>query len=165
MTEPPIPKALTPAPEDEQMTPRARFYMSVVTARSLALALCCIFWPGSFTSSSYKGIILAFDWLPPHVAIQTWGAYFAATAIAATVATLTARDGAARIALMLAVFGGGCWASGFIGSLIEGVSAGPTGAIIWTALALKDASMLRQPLCNPFEPLIRKVVHDTKTGR
>lgn len=146
------------APQDERMSPRARFYMAVVAARTFALAVFCLVAPEDFTSQSYRGIIAALDELTTDTAIRFWGGVFLLTAIVALFATFTGREAEARAALILSIFGAGCWAGGFIAAMIGGYGAGPTGVVIWTAIVLKDASMLRQPLRNPFEPIARKVL-------
>lgn len=160
-----MPAALAPAPPRERMTPRARFYMAVVATRSLLLAIFCIGFPGNFTSGGYRGLMQAFEPIQPESVIQLWGCAWAVTALTAYYATLTGREGEARAALLMSVVSTACWATGFTIALFSGIAAGPTGVIVWWALVLKDGSMLRQPLRNPFEPLVQRVLRQDRRDR
>lgn len=160
-----MPPPFAPAPPRERMTPRARFYMGVVATRCLLLAIACIGFSGNFTSGGYHGLMQAFAPIHPELVIQLWGVGWAITAVTAYYAVLTGREGEARAALLMSIVAGACWATGFSIALANGTSTGPTGVIVWWALVLKDGSMLRQPLRNPFEPLVQRVLKQDRQKR
>lgn len=157
--------AITSQIDPEQMTPRARTYLVTAALRHLIIGAVCVFSPGGFTSSSYQGVTDALGWFRPEVAIVVWGWLFIVSGIACALAAVTGREDAARIGLMLSVVTTACWGGGFLAAVVTGVSAGPTGAVIWIAVAIKDATMLRQPLRNPFEPIVQKVIAGQRERR
>lgn len=145
---------------EQHMSRRARFYLLVAAGRHIAIGLLCVLDAGSFTSGSYQGIIDALAGIPLGPAIVLWGYLFLVTGAACLLAAVVGRETLARAGLLFSVVTTACWAGGFFASIIGGTAAGYTGAVIWTAVFLKDATMLRQPLRNPFEPLIQKVTAD-----
>lgn len=157
--------AVTPAPGPtvpERMTPRARAYMSIVAARHVLVGLACIVLPDHFTSTSYdvlKGFLGTL--LSPDQTLVAWGCAFVAVGSLAAYAAVTGREEPARSALRASVTTTALWAGGFLAVIFTGASAGWSGVIVWTALAAKDLTMLRDPLRNPFEDLVRS---DTRAG-
>lgn len=149
----------------ERMTPRARFYMGVVATRSSLLGLFCLFGPQLFNSVTYHGLMSAFQPIPGETTIRLWGIAWLVTALTAWYATFTGREGEARAALLMSIVSSACWAMGFTIAVMHGISTGPTGTIVWWALVLKDGSMLRQPLRNPFEPLVQRVLRQDRQDR
>ena len=148
--------------EGDGMTRRARVYMFTAAGRHLVVGACCAFYPQAFMSGTYLGITSAFSYLPMLHVIIIWGWLFIFTGIMCVMAGITGSEKAARTGLLLSVVTTACWGGGFLAAIITGVSSGPTGAVVWLALALKDATMLRQPLRNPFEPLVQKVIADQR---
>ena len=144
------------------MTHRARAYLLIAAARHAIVGLYCVLQPLSFTSTSYQGISDAFSWLSTTDAMVLWGYLFLLTALACIFAAWKGTEGPARIGLLLSVVTTACWGGGFLAAIMTGASMGPTGAVVWLAIALKDSTMLRQPLCNPFEQLTQKVIADRK---
>lgn len=147
---------------EQYMSRRARFYLLVAAFRHLIIGVFCVFDPLSFKSASYRGIIDAFAGFPLVSAIVLWGYLFIVTGAACLLAAVIGKETPARIGLFLSVVTTAAWAGGFIAAAFTGNSAGPTGGVIWLAVALKDATMLRQPLRNPFEPFIQKVTADLR---
>ena len=147
---------------DQHMSRRAKVYLLVAAARHIIIGLFCVFDPLSFSSGSYQGIIDALAGLPFGSSIVIWGYLFLVSGAACLLAAIVGKEAHARVGLLFSVVTTACWAGGFIASGFTGNSAGPTGGVIWLAVALKDATMLRQPLRNPFEPLIQKVTADLK---
>jgi hypothetical protein len=145
---------------EQYMSRRARFYLLVAAGRHIVIGLLCVLDPESFTSGSYQGIIDAVAGISLGAGIVLWGYLFLITGGACLIAAIVGREAAARAGLLFSVVTTACWAGRFFASIYGGTSAGYTGAVIWTAVFLKDATMLRQPLRNPFEPLIQKVTAD-----
>ena len=145
---------------NQHMSRRAKVYLMVAAARHLIIGFICVLDPGSFTSGSYRGVIDALSGIPIGPAIVLWGYLFLVTGLACLTAAIVGKETPARVGLLFSVVTTACWAGGFFAAILGGSSAGATGAIIWAAVALKDATMLRQPLRNPFEPLIQKVTAD-----
>lgn len=145
---------------EQQMTKRAKVYLLIATARHLAVGLACVLAPSSFKSGSYQGIIDALAGIPFLTSIELWGWAFLGTSLACFIGAVIGRETPARVGLVFSVVTTACWAVGFAASMFMGSSAGSTGFFIWAAVAAKDATMLRQPLRNPFEPLVQKLVAD-----
>ncbi|GEL47394.1 hypothetical protein CHO01_25100 [Cellulomonas hominis] len=137
-----------------RMTPRARAYMTICALRHLLLGLMCVVRPGDFTSPSYDGVKAVLP-VPPDAALITWGVAFVLVALVAVHAAVTGSEESARHALTGSVVVTAMWVGGFVWSILTGSLVGWSGVIVWTALAAKDLTMLRDPLRNPFEDLIR----------
>lgn len=148
----------------ELMTPRARVYMLIAGMRHLALGMFCLFRPQDFTSSSYSGATNALPFVGPHLALQAYGLGFLITAVVCLFPVFNGRDGQAKAGLLLSVFFTSLWLGGFISAAIAGHLAGPSGVVIWAAVTFKDLTMLREPLRNPFEPLIQRVLNERSRG-
>lgn len=143
-----------------EMTPRARAYMAIAAVRHILLGIACILVPQGFRSETYDGIKDLIP-LPPDTAIAGWGGLFLATGIFCAVSAWLGREGEARWALLGSVLTSALWAGGFIVFVATtwvdtGVLVNPSGPIVWAAITLKDITMLRSPLRNPFEELVRR---------
>lgn len=143
----------------EAMTPRARAYLTIVSLRHTLVGICCITIPGAFHSPGYLPIKHAIP-VPAATALFCWGVLFVATGVLAAVAAFVGQEGFARWALLASVVSSALWAAGFIAGLVQGQTGGPTGWIVWSAVTLKDITMLRAPMRNPFEPIVRKALAD-----
>lgn len=163
MTRPTLP----PVPP-ERMTPRARAYLAILTVRHLLLGLTCTLAPQVFTAASYAKIKGALP-VEPRMTIAVWGVLFLGAAVLAAWAAVRGQEGEARWALLASVVSNAIWAAGFIAYTVTEFIAyregradlpNPTGAILWSALTLKDITMLRSPLRNPFEPVMRRVMSE-----
>lgn len=145
---------------EERMTARARAYLLTAAARHIAVGVTCILAPGEFASPSYAAIkgVLPVDGT---YAITMWGILFGATGLLCAFAAAAGRAGEARWALLASVLTSALWAAGFVAELRY--SGAPTGPIIWTAVTIKDITMLRSPLRNPFEPVIRRALDRDRT--
>lgn len=141
-----------------EMTTRARVYIGITAGRHFVLGWLCLLLPGSFASSSYAGVKAALPFSDPNHALQAWGLIFVATGLLLTYAAWSGQEGEARWALLVSICITALWVGGFLAALTTGDLIGPTHPVIWTAIALKDATMLRAPLRNPFENLTREVM-------
>ena len=144
----------------ERMTRRARAYLLVAAARHLIVGGYCVFKPESFAPAAYRGITDALMGLPTETAIIVWGWLFLVTGTMCLFAAIRGTEAPARVGLLMSVVTTACWGGGFLAAILTGVSTGPTGAVVWLAIALKDSTMLRQPLRNPFEGLTQRVMAD-----
>lgn len=143
----------------EEMTPRARAYLTIAAVRHTLVGSFCILTPHAFHSPGYIPIKHAIP-APPDQALACWGVLFIATGALAAHAAIRRQEGYARWALLASVVSSALWAAGFIAGLVQGQTGGPTGWVIWTAVTLKDITMLRAPMRNPFEPIVRKALAD-----
>lgn len=144
-----------------QMSRRARAYMLVAFIRHTLLGVACILAPHGFNSVTYDGVKGLLP-LPADTAIAGWGGLFLATGLFCAVSAWLGREGEARWALLASVLTTALWASGFAVFIVSlWVSSGelvnPSGPIVWTALCLKDLTMLRSPLRTPLEDFLRQV--------
>ncbi len=149
--------AVTVPPPGERLTPRARAYMVIVATRHVLVGLVCIAAPGTFRSGSYSGIKQALPF-GGDASLCAWGVMFAATGLLAAYAAWSAGEQPARFALLWSVITSAFWVGGFGAAWAAGDLAGWTGPIIWATVTAKDCTMLRSPLRNPFEPVVRKVL-------
>jgi hypothetical protein len=155
-----------------EMTPRARAYMVICAFRHLLIGIACFLAPQGFRSETYEGIKNLLP-MPPDTAIAGWGGMFLAAGIFAAAAAWLGREGEARWALLASVLTTSLWAGGLTVYVVTlwcttGDLINPTGPLVWTALCLKDVTMLRSPLRNPFEALVRQIgdeVEAKQTGR
>lgn len=139
------------------MTGRARGYLAIVAARHLILGSICVVHPEHFTSGSYEGIKDALPFVSGDGAMVSWGLIFIIVGILNVIPVLTGRETYARAGLLVNVVVTGFWVGGFIAAQIAGTSAGPSGLIIWASVLAKDSTMLRDPMRNPFEPIVRQM--------
>jgi small-conductance mechanosensitive channel len=147
-----------PVVPPERMTPRARAYLLIAGTRHLLVGLACLLVPRSFSSPSYDAIKSVIPGVHPTQAIATWGVVFLATAILCLVAAVLGREGTARSALLASVVASALWSGGFIAQVAQhGLEIAVGAGIVWTAVTLKDLTMLRQPMRNPFEPVVRRL--------
>lgn len=147
----------------EVMSLRARAYLIIAGLRHTALGICCILFPAAFAGPSYDAIKSALP-VGPELSLQLWGLLFMGTALLAFVGAVLGREGEARWALLASVITSALWAGGFFAALRSGNLTGPTALVLCLAVTLKDLTMLRAPMRNPFEPLVRKVLADEPTG-
>lgn len=130
------------------MSSRARAYLWATAAPNLLTGLFCFLGTDVLRTPSYSVIhsVLPF---------QAWGALFLLVAFVATFAAIRSHETTARVALILSAVSCAFWASGFAIAYFSGHLAGPTGTIVWGALAVKDLICCRQPLRSPFEAIDR----------
>lgn len=140
------------------MTRRAQAYLAICAARHVAIGSTCVLIPGSYRSTAYDGIKQI---LP----IRAWGVIFLVAAAWATAAAVTRRESPARIALQVSATASGCWTAGFIAASIVGLTSVPSSPVMWATVTLYDLTMLRQPLRNPFENVVRKLAGDDRRSR
>lgn len=146
------------------LSPRARVYMGIAAVRHLLVGLFCFFRPGDFTSPSYNGVKGALPFVNPNHSLQAYGVFFILTALTCAWSVVSGREGAARAGLLFSVVTTGFWVGGFFAAALDHTLGGPTGPVVWTAIVAKDLTMLREPLRNPFEPLVRRVIEQRRQG-
>jgi len=146
---------------ESKMSLRARAYLGITAAFHLTLGSFCLLVPETFLSSSYEGLRHALP-VPAGLALVSWGALFALVGTICAFAAVFGREPVARVALMMSVIVTGAVAGSFLASWMSGTLQGPTGPLIWLTLAFKDMTMLRNPMRNPFEPVVQRVLanHD-----
>lgn len=133
------------ANDQSRMTARAQLYIAVVASRHFALAAVMAIAPGMLTGLLYA-----------HITIALWLAAFLAVGSAALVASVMRSERLAYIALFGSIFVTGCWIGGMLLAAANGQPH--LGALVaWVALGGKDAILLRNPLRDPFEPLIQRL--------
>lgn len=130
------------------MSPRARAYLWATSIPNLVTGLFCFFGTSILHTPSYSVIhsVLPF---------QAWGALFLLVSVLSAYAAIRCHEGIARWALTLSATSCAFWASGFAIAYFSGHLAGPTGTVVWGALAVKDLIVCRQPLRSPFEAIAR----------
>jgi hypothetical protein len=146
---------LVPEIPAERMTARARMYLLINVALHAAMAWSCLFVPEFFSSVSYTGVKAALPFGTGH-ALFIWGLLFLTTSVLSGLAAYRGSEYLARVSLLLSAICCASWTGGFLAALAAHQLKGPTGMIWSAALAAKDLIQLRQPLRNPFEPVMRR---------
>ena len=146
-------------PPGERLTPRARAYLWIAAWRHGTVGLSLILWPQLFNGPAFGAMKNA---LPVNstAALAVWGSIFLAASLFSAYAATVARENPARVALIVSIMSSLIWAGGFASATYDGAKLSPIGLIFAIALAAKDLTMLRDPLRNPFEPLLNKVLGD-----
>lgn len=129
------------------MTWRARFYLSVATARHGSLGLVAL--------------VLDYEWggVDAGIPIPAWGAVFLLGAAHLLYSAVKGSERHARVALAVSAVITSVWAASFW--LLAVGERGPTGillAITFTALTAKDLTIVGDPMRSPFEPIIREYI-------
>ena len=140
---------------EEQMTWRARAYLTVGALRHLLIGSAIVAAEDQFDSDSFSVIISI---LP----LAAWGVVFLVGGLHLAYAAVRAREGAARTALVMSAGMTAAWGMGFLLAFIQGGVVSPVGAILFSALAAKDLVVCAQPLRSPFEPIVRKYTRDSE---
>jgi len=148
---------------EQKMSARARAYLGITAGFHLSLGSFCLLAPHAFMSPSYEGLRNAMP-VPYSLDLAAWGAVFALVGIACAFAAVFGRESTARTSLLLSVIVTGAVAGSFLASWVSGTLQGPTGPLVWLTLAFKDMTMLRNPLRNPFEPVVQRVLANTNEG-
>lgn len=129
------------------MTWRARAYLTIASARHLAIGGSMLILPHTYDTRSYH---LLFHDIPSvfwSVVLLIGGAHLAYAAI-------RANELHARIALILSCGISSMWAASFAFIAFHGY-ASILATAVFGALAGKDLLVCGQPLRSPFEPLVR----------
>lgn len=133
----------------EQMTGRARAYLTIAAARHIAVAWCVWTMTARFTAP-------VFDVVAAIMPLWTWGVVFFVAGATCGMAALLGRESLARTGLILSATSTGVWGAAFVIAIFTGPpSVGILGAIFLWALTAKDLVVCRQPLRSPFESLIK----------
>lgn len=132
----------------EQMTARARIYLTIAAAQHLLIAGGLLLFPGAWSTPSFA--VLA--GLAP---LWVWGALMLAGGLHLTWSALTGSEGHARVALVGAAVLAALWSAGFLLAWEHGVATA-LGGIVFAAVAGKDLMVCGQPLRSPFEPIVRE---------
>lgn len=144
--------------DPQEMTPRARLYLTIAAVRHLLVALPCLLAPQLFVSASFRQIA---DVLP----MQAWGVVFLGVSLACATAAVSRSEVMARVGLILSAASTAVWAGGLTAALFTTTITGPTGPVIWWAVTFKDLVVCRQPMRSPFEPLVRMALGPRSRGQ
>lgn len=125
-----------------EMTWRARFYLTVAALRHTLTGVVALTMP------VLPGVDLG---LP----LWAWGLVFILGGCHLGYAAAAGREGHARAGLAISAVMTSVFAAGFLALWLDGES-GPLGAILFTALTLKDLTIVRDPMRSPFEPIVRE---------
>lgn len=139
-----------PAPP-MRMSPRARSYLVILGGRHLIVGLLAVCRPGSFESSGFVEAKRLLPFLHPDHALDVWGLLFVAVGAAALAAALARDVATARAALFVSVVLTFTWTGAILAALLTGSGTGWIALTLWTALAAKDVTMLRNPIRVPTE--------------
>lgn len=146
-------------PPGERLTPRARAYLWISGWRHGAVGLALILWPSLFTGPAFTTMKHVLP-LPSRGALLAWGIVFMIASLFSAYAATVARENPARVALIVSISSSLLWAASFASATYDGARLSPVGLIFALALAAKDLTMLRDPLRNPFEPLLAKILRE-----
>lgn len=136
-----------PAPPDE-MSPRARVYLSAGMFRHITVGLFCILAADQFAAAAFLPII-------GFVPLKYWGASMVLTAWTLGFGAFLRHRTIARVGLIMsagitALLATGLWlGAGFV--WFSGGKATPITAIILTALVVKDLAVCTDPMKTPLE--------------
>ena len=136
-----------PAPPEE-MSIRARVYLSAGLFRHLTTGLFCIFAANQFAAAAFIPII-------NFVSLPVWGGSMVCAAVALGCGAWLRHRTIARVGLIMsaaitALLASGLWlGAGFI--WFSGGKATPITAIILTALVVKDLAVCTDPMKTPLE--------------
>lgn len=153
-------------PITERMTHRARVYMAIATARHFILGMLLFTVPQFFTGAVYGALV---DAVPlngtPSTHLQVWGIAMLITALVPLLSTVTANPNHARLGLKASIGMTAALLSGLtVAVLLPGYTIGGYAMfVLLGALMLKDMSMLRDPLRNPFEE-VAEAIKENQTG-
>jgi hypothetical protein len=143
---------IVPPVPPEVMTWRARAYIGVSAARNVALGGVAIGLPGDFDGDSYAVITR----IAP---ITIWGVMFFLGGAHLAYAAITGTEGHARTGICLSAVSTSLWATGFyLAYFSPGGVVTLVGAIVFTALTLKDLIVCAQPMRSPFERIVKEYV-------
>lgn len=140
----------------ERMTARARGYLTIAGVRHLLIGATCILASDLFISPAYSQIkqVLPIPW---------WGLLFCGNSALCLVAAATGNGHLARVGLIFSAASTAIWAGGFVAAIVSDIQAdrpisGPTGVVIFFAVAGKDLVVCRNPMRSPFEDLGQRIL-------
>ena len=140
------------------MTARARWYLTIATARHLLVGGFAILAADAFTSTSFYPIINAAPlWL--------WGLIFTGAGLSCGVGAATKSARVARLGLMWSATSTLMIGVGLVIAYFTGDLSSPTGPIVWVAIALKDFTVCADPLRSPFEDWAEEIARATDADR
>lgn len=140
--------ALLSVPE-EQMTWRARAYLTVGSLRHLAIGVTGLTLADTYDGDAFAILFRIFS-------LEVWATIFLVGGLHLAYAAGRGSVGHARVALIISASMTAAWAVGFGLAFHQGGVVSPLGCILFTALVLKDLVQCGQPLRSPFEPIVRK---------
>jgi hypothetical protein len=139
----------------EQMTPRARAYLSATALYCIGMGIACGFYSELFNSASFTVIRRM---LPGQMA--GWAAAHFLVASLSVWAALRGKESTAWKSLMGATAMVGPWAGGFWLALFTMPHIVPSGAIAYSFITVIHLIQARQPLRSPFEPVMRQLENE-----
>ena len=140
----------------ERMTARARGYLLIAGTRHLLIGTTCVTAADLFISPAYVQIKAV---LP----IPVWGLLFIANALVCLAAAAVGRATPARVGLILSAASTAVWGGGVVAAISADQAAGrqpsgPTGVVVFFAIAAKDLVVCRNPMRSPFEDLGQRIL-------
>lgn len=139
------------------MTRRAQWYLGIGATRHLLIGVFAVIFPYMFANPVFMAVV-------SYAPLPIWGAVFVFTALVMFTSCFTKSAKWARIGLIISAsstlaFGMGILL-GVLATLAGGSRVTPITAILLLSLAAKDYAVCTQPLCSPFESLLRRRVPD-----
>lgn len=144
----------------ERLSPRARAYLATVLMQHLVIGGFALCAPVFFAQPSFDGIKAAMPLVQGDEAMRAWGVVLVAVAAVCAAATWRGSEGQARTALLAACTTEALWLGGYIATAAAAGLTSIVGIVVWSALIARDVTMLRAPLRNPFEPIVRRLLAD-----
>lgn len=145
---------IVPSVPPEQMTWRARGYLGIAGARHLSVGAYVLLRPEDFTADAYQVITEMLN-------MSIWGVLFLIGGIHLAYSAVRGAENHARLALVFSAVSSSFWAAGFFMGFFVGGVVTLIGAIIFTALTLKDLVVCAQPMRSPFERFVREYATPT----
>lgn len=138
-----------------RMTHRARWYLTIASARHLLVGTFALLAAESFKSSSFIPILRT-------APLWAWAVAFLITGAVCGVAAATGSEWLARLGMAWSATSTLLVGVGMLLAVFTGQLSSPTGPILWLAVALKDFVVCAQPMLSPFEGLADQIVRKRK---
>lgn len=140
----------------EQMTWRARAYLTIGAARHILVGALSIVVSHDFDGTPWAVVI---NVLP----LWIWGIVFLAGGLHLAFAAAIGDEGHARWGLVISASLTAGWATGFLLATLQGSVSAFLIGVLFAALSLKDFVVCAQPLRSPFEPVMRRYARPGRT--
>lgn len=142
-------------PQELDMTRRARWYLSIGGTRHFLFGAFAVAFPQMFASPIYLPVV-------SYAPLPLWGAVFLVTSLIMGISAISSSARWARVGLILSAASTLAIGAGILIGFVEALQAHerltPIAAILLLSLAAKDFAVCTQPMCSPFESLLRRRV-------
>jgi hypothetical protein len=128
---------------------RVRAYIIILVLMNFALGAVCIFADDSFKAPAY-------DYVKEIMPLTRWGIAWWATCAGAAYGYISRQLNWARIAMSVSAAIMATWGVSFIVALITGLAQGPTGGIVWLAVAALEVVIVSTPNIRPIEEYVSR---------